>query len=195
MPPHLALVAALLVARAAEPESFQLDNGLTVVLRPAAGAKQTALVVLYSIGGDHDPRGRSGLAHLIEHTYVTAAAGKAKVRTVEAYARRYPKGWNAQTGDRYTLFATCFPDTDLEQELDDAVARMSDLRVASTDLDREKPRIDAELANMFGRLPHLGAMNHARELVRPTPHGGRKGGIPEQVRAATVDEVQSRWRR
>jgi zinc protease len=72
---------------------------------------------------------------------------------------------------------------------------MGDLRVAASDLAREKPRIDAELANMFGRMPQLGAMNHARELVRPTPAGGRKGGVPEHVRAATLEEVQGHWRR
>ena len=38
-------------------ERFQLDNGLKVILRPIRGAKQTALLVLYSIGGDHDPEG------------------------------------------------------------------------------------------------------------------------------------------
>ena len=31
-----------------------------------------ALLVLYKVGGDHDPPGRSGLAHLVEHLYVTA---------------------------------------------------------------------------------------------------------------------------
>ena len=39
---------------------------MTVLLRPIQGAKDTALVVLFSIGGDQDPQGRSGTAHLIE---------------------------------------------------------------------------------------------------------------------------------
>ena len=64
----------------AEPgsERFVLDNGLTVILRPIKGTESTALLVLYSIGGDHDPAGKSGLGHLLEHMYVTAAAGPAK---------------------------------------------------------------------------------------------------------------------
>jgi zinc protease len=72
---------------------------------------------------------------------------------------------------------------------------MGDLRVTAADLEREKPRIDDELANMFGRIPSLGARNHAHELVRPTPYGGRRGGVPEQVRAATLEEVQQNWKR
>ncbi len=56
-------------------ERFQLDNGLKVILRPIQVAQSTALVVVYGIGSDHDPDGRSGLAHFVEHLYVTAAAG------------------------------------------------------------------------------------------------------------------------
>ena len=98
-------------------ERFQLLNGLSVILRPVPGAKQTALMVLYSLGGDHDPQGRSGLAHLVEHVYVTAAAGAEKARGVDEYVKQYPAGWNAQTGDRYTVIAAVFPAKDVEQEL------------------------------------------------------------------------------
>ena len=150
-----------------------LDNGLTVYLRRIAGAKQTALVILYSVGNDHDPTGRSGLGHLVEHLYLTAAAGGEKARTVEEFARRYPDGANAQTGDRYTMFATQFPAKDLNDELRDAAARMSDLRITAGDLERERPRLLEEIGNMFGDMPALAAQNQARELVRPTPGSGR----------------------
>lgn len=199
--PSLALLSLLTIGAAvpaAEPppvETLRLDNGLTVLLRPIKGAKSTALVTLFSIGGDHDPKDRSGLAHLLEHIYFTAAAGPAKARTVEEVVQRYPAGWNAQTGDDYTVIATVFPAKDLDQELQDAAARMSDLRPTDADLEREKPRIDDELANMFGRMPVLAAMNQAREVVRPTPLGGRKGGVPAAVRAIPLAEVQERWKR
>ena len=45
--------------------------------------------VLYSIGSDHDPAGHSGLTHMLEHLYITAAAGPEKGRTAEEFARRY----------------------------------------------------------------------------------------------------------
>ncbi|HEV2947520.1 MAG TPA: insulinase family protein [Gemmataceae bacterium] len=176
-------------------QKFQLDNGLTVLLRPVQGAKDTALVVLFSIGGDQDRQGRSGTAHLIEHLYVTAAAGNERARTADELIQRYPKGWNAQTGDRYTVIATVFPGSDLEKELQEAAARMGDLRVTASDLTREKPRVLEELGNMFGRIPSLGASNLARELVRPTPRNGRKGGQPEHISLITLQETQDRWRR
>jgi zinc protease len=180
---------------AAAPGQFLLDNGLTVRIRPIQGASNVALLVLYKVGGDHDPRGRSGLAHLVEHVYVTAAAGADPARTAEAFFQRYRAGCNAQTGDRYTLFATVFPKGDLEKELTEAAARMDDLRITAADLDREKPRLLDEVSNMFGRFPTLGAVNIARELIRPTPQGGRKGGLPEHVKAITLDEVRAHWKR
>jgi zinc protease len=184
-------------ARPAEPgsERFVLENGLTVILRPIKGTETTALIVLYSIGNDHDPAGKSGLAHLLEHTYVTAAAGAAKARTADDFARRYAEGANGQTGDRYTVFATVFPKSELETELKDAAARMGDLRLDAGDLARERPRLLAEVGNMFGDFPMLAALNHARELVRPTSGGGRRGGLRSHVSALTTEELQARWKR
>ena len=53
---------------------FKLNNGLTVILRSVPTANKVAFVVLYNIGENHDPIGKSGMAHLLEHMYVTAAA-------------------------------------------------------------------------------------------------------------------------
>lgn len=177
------------------PEQIQLENGLTVIVRPIESAKEIALVVLYKIGGDHDPKGRSGLAHTIEHILVTAAAGTGRARTAEEFFGRYRSGCNAQTGDRYTVVATVFPKADLKDELHEAAARMGDLRLTDADLDREQPRVLAEIANMFGRIPSLSVLNHARELIRPTPQGGRKGGLPEHIAAITREEIQLRYER
>ncbi len=176
-------------------ERYQLDNGLKVILRPIQGARQTAMVVVYSIGSDHDPEGRSGLAHWVEHLYATAAAGTAKARTAEEFARRYPDGANGQTGDRYTVIAAVFPKKDLDDELKDAAARMGDLRITAGDLEREGERLFEELMNMYGGIPTLAAMNHARELARPSPFGGMHGGNPEHLDQITIDEIGAYWKR
>jgi zinc protease len=174
---------------------FRLANGLKVILRPIRGSETTALVVVYSIGGDHDPEGRSGLGHAIEHLYVTAAAGAEKARTAGQLMKRYPAGANGQTGDRYTVFSTVFSKGELDRELTDAAARMGDLRVTAADLDRERPRLVQEVENMFDGFPALAALNRARELVRPMPGSGRHGGPPEQIRALTIEDVQARLNR
>jgi zinc protease len=170
------LLALATLAQAAE-ERFTLGNGLTVIVRPIADAKQAAVVTLFSIGGDHDPEGRSGLAHLLEHLYVTAPAGTSPRRTVEEIFRLYPAGHNAQTGERYTVVASVVSRDRLADELRDAAARMADLRMEEEDLERERPRLLLEVGNMFGGIPALAARNQVSELVRPTPRGGRRGEI------------------
>lgn len=202
MPRHAAALVALLLglafaacAKKLPPEARKdLPNGLRVIAQQAPGAPDGALVVLYDVGGDHDPAGRSGLAHLVEHLYVTAAAGPFPARAAEDLMASHPSGWNAQTGDRYTVVASVFPSAAVEAELDEAASRMGSLKIVEGDLAREKPRLLAELGNMYGRMPLLAATNLAREKARPAPRGGRRGGLDDQVRAVTVEEAQARWR-
>jgi len=180
---------------AAAPPARQLANGLTVILQPIPTAEKVALCVLYDVGEDHDPTGKSGLAHLTEHIYCTADAGGAKAMDVQAYVQRYPDGWNAQTGTDYTVFSAVFPADRLEAELIDAAARMGDLKPEAADLQRERPRLLQEVSNMFGGIPPLVAQNCARERVRPSAEGHRKGGLPEAVEKLTIDDVRDWWRR
>ncbi|HRX86567.1 MAG TPA: insulinase family protein [Phycisphaerae bacterium] len=178
-----------------EVERVELDNGLTVLLSPSTSGENVALVVLYAIGEDHDPAGKCGLAHLTEHVYVTAAAGKTPSRSIDDYMQRYPDGWNAQTGSDYTVFATLFPSGRLGEELRDAAARMGDLKPTDADLKREQPRLVRELHNMYDGIPALAAQNQARMHVRPLPNGRRKGGVEQEVDRITVAEVRDWWGR
>lgn len=172
-------------------EPFTLGNGLEVFLRPIAGATNVALVLVLRVGGDHDPDGKSGLAHLVEHLYVTAAAGATTARTYADLVARYPAGHTAQTADRHTIVAQVFPAERLDEELADAAARLGGLTIAMEDLAREKPRVLEEVENMFERLPALAAQNRARERVHPHPAGGRRAGAPEHVRNLTLEDVRA----
>ncbi|MCA9252152.1 MAG: pitrilysin family protein [Phycisphaerae bacterium] len=171
----------------------KLENGLTYILYPTNKAKHIALDVLFGVGGSHDPEGKSGLSHLVEHIYVTAEAGKEPSRTVHQYMQRYPLGWNAQTGDDYTIIATVFEKDRLANEIEDAAARMGFLNPTQADLDREVPRLLEEVGNMFGGMPQLAVMNHARDNLFPSTTGHRKGGVPEQVKLIGLNDVIHWW--
>ena len=64
-----ALFAALLPARGAEfhAETFKLANGLEVVVLPDHRVPVVTHMVWYRIGAADDPRGKSGIAHFLEH--------------------------------------------------------------------------------------------------------------------------------
>lgn len=193
----LALAAATVGAAAAAAaadadEVFTLGNGLQVTLRSVDKAEQTAIVLLFDVGGDHDPAGRSGLGHLLEHCYVTAAAGGGSVRTVAELQQRYT-AWNAQTGTAYTVVAFVVPSAGAPAELREQAARMGALTISAADVARELPRLQTELANMYERNPVLVARNHARARIHPGPDGHRHGGDAAQVGAITAEQLQARW--
>lgn len=196
------LIAALAVALLGGPRSAGaatehatvLGNGLTVVVRslpPQDPAPPVALVLLLRVGEHHDPEGRSGLAHLCEHCFVTCAAGGAPARTYAEVAARYPAGHTAQTADLQTVLGMVAPAAALEAEVADLAARLGGLTVTDADLAREVPRVLDEVATMFERVPALAAPNRARERALPNPAGGRRAGLPAHLEALTRAEVQA----
>lgn len=175
------------------PAPYLLDNGLTVILRPVPRAKQVAVVVLFNLGGDHDPVGTSGRGHLLEHLYCTAAAGDTPARNFMQIQKRYAGGSNQQTGFGFTVLAGVVKPEQLTEELKDAGARMSALRITEADLKREVPRVLLELRNMYGGIPSLAGINHVRMRLHPIARSGRPGGKAEHVKAITLDQLRKLW--
>ena len=184
-------------------KQFRLANGLRVALRPVSGASDVAVLVLYDVGELHDPPGKSGLGHLVEHIYVTAATPTTPQRTVSQFMKNYSKEifgqrvfqWNAQTGSDYTVLAGVVPSDRLDEEVKQAAERMGKLLIEQSDLDREVPRVLREIHNMFEGFSQLAARNHARERLHPRPNGGRHGGVAEQIKQITLDDVRHHWRK
>ncbi len=48
-------------------ETFTLDNGLTVIVHTDRKAPIVGVTTYYRVGSKHEPRGRTGFAHLFEH--------------------------------------------------------------------------------------------------------------------------------
>lgn len=48
-------------------QSFQLDNGLTVIVHEDSNAPLIAVNTWYKVGSKHEPEGKTGFAHLFEH--------------------------------------------------------------------------------------------------------------------------------
>lgn len=170
---------------------FTLDNGLRVILHPVPQAKRVACTVVYTIGEESDPPGKSGMAHFVEHLLVTAAAGERPVRTADAWMTQRKRQCNAQTMRSATLIADVIAPNELEARLREIADEWTDLRITDADVERERPRIQAELSNMYNVVGQLAAMNRARALVDPMAEGAQKGGVPDQIETITVDELRA----
>src|SRR5262245_30057359 len=84
----LALVAFALLAGGCRKKSpteahFRLDTGLRVDLYATSRGEKAALALLFDVGADHDPPGRSGMAHLVEHLLVTSGRAGKPGRTID----------------------------------------------------------------------------------------------------------------
>ncbi len=170
---------------------FRLDNGLRVDLLGTSSGDKVALVVLFDIGADHDPAGRSGTAHLVEHLFATSGGAEKQARPIEKATERYGQGFHTRTGTDYTLYGVeVSPDRILE-EIDDASFRMSRLEPTQADLDRERRRLLDEIATARQRDPVVAAMTRAAESLRPTRGGGLRGGVPAEIEKLTLSEVEA----
>ena len=196
----LSMLAAIAPTASAQHavERFTLDNGLRVTLWPTpappatSGPPLVCVALLFDIGERHDPPGRSGMAHLIEHLLVTAGTAEHPPTTVEELGARYNNQFNAQTGEDYTLVASVARADLLDEELRLYAARLRSLRATTQDLARELPRVDEELRNMRGGIPFLGLLNETKHAVLPLQPGARKGGVIEQLRDIQPDEIHAR---
>jgi hypothetical protein len=148
--------------------------------------------VSYAVGERHDPPGQSGLAHVTEQVYSTAATGLVPPRAAFEYASLYPGRWWSETGDDYSVMARVFPNADLDDEITEAAARMLSLTVTQDDLDRERERVLLDIDNILAADPARAARTRAEELIQPSPNGGNQMGIPAQVAQLELASVVDR---
>ena len=160
--------------------SSKLQNGLAIDLVTGPCGDAAALVVHLAVGIDHDPPGRSGMAHLAARVLATSAPAGRAARTVE-------------TGSDYTLYSVVVPADRLPDELSDVAAWMSKVTPTEADLARERPKLLEELAKLSGADAPATAVHLAEESVRPARGEGTRGGIPSEVEAITLPELVAFW--
>jgi zinc protease len=170
---------------------FRLDNGLRVDLIATSSGDKAGLVVLFDIGADHDPAGRSGMAHLVEHLFATSGGADKPARPIEKAKQRYGHGLHTRTGADYTLYGVEISADRISEEIDDASFRMSRLQPTEADLERERARLLDEIATLQERDPTAAAMTRAAEALRPTRGGGLRGGVGKEVEKITLADVEA----
>jgi zinc protease len=105
---------------------FEANNGYRFAVLPEPGASVIRLDVRYPVGSADDPKGKEGLAHLVEHMLfdVEYTRGAAKT-SISAELGRLAIAWNAATYTDYTTYQTVFADTALDEILGLEVNRIA----------------------------------------------------------------------
>jgi predicted Zn-dependent peptidase len=114
----LALVLFPLSARGVDQtwgETYTLPNGLRVILNPDKRFPTVTVFVRYHVGARHEPVGRSGMAHLLEHLTFKVPRPPSQGGT---FASQFTlSSRNGSTWYEYTDYYTTTPSGDLEYAL------------------------------------------------------------------------------
>ncbi len=159
--------------------SFRLPNGLQVDLVAGPCGDEVGLAVLFEVGIDHDPAGRSGMALLVGRLLAPPGPAGAE-RMVEI-------------GNDHSMYSVVVGRDQLFGELDDLAARMGRTEIREEDLAGARAHVLGELAKMRGGDPARTAMSYAAEAIQPARGNGWRGGIAAEVEAIDVAQLAAFW--
>jgi zinc protease len=194
----LALAASLVTAAAqaaGEVTDFTLDNGMEVVVIEDHRAPVVVHMVWYRTGSADEPRGRSGIAHFLEHLMFKGTDDMAPgelSRVVEANGGSD----NAFTSADYTAYYQRVAADRLGLMMQMEADRMRDLVLSEADVATERDvileeratRTDSEPAALFQE-----ELNAA--LYRNHPYGTPNIGWRQEIAALDRDDALAFYRR
>lgn len=169
---------------------FELENGLTVILRPSSSSLVT-VSVQYGVGPADEKEGQSGFAHLFEHLLIGDTDHIPVALRRRAYAE-VAASTDAFTDADDTTYYSVAASGALETLLWFHSDQMGFARAALTAeaLDREKSVVLNELRQR-SEDPLERASRVASRLVFPPPHpyAGHIGGSEADIRSATTRDM------
>ena len=125
------------VVSAAEVTSFDLDNGMQVVVVENRRAPVVVHMVWYKVGAADEPRGASGIAHFLEHL-MFKATDELEAGELSETVNRNGGSDNAFTAQDYTGYFQRIASDRLELVMSMEASRMDGLRLAPEDIGTER---------------------------------------------------------
>jgi len=137
----LALLASLaiapLAAKAGEVTSFELENGMEVVVIENRRAPVVVHMVWYRVGAADEPPGVSGIAHFLEHL-MFKATDELESGELSETVNRNGGSDNAFTAQDYTGYFQRIASDRLELVMSMEASRMDGLRLVPEDIGTER---------------------------------------------------------
>ena len=165
--PGLDYAIALVSQQQQQRQTFQLDNGLRVILLPDAEASTAAVVTTIAVGAADETDGETGYAHLFEHLMFRGSAtlpDGAYTKLIEQVG-----GWyNAQTHYDYTSYYATVPADALAQLIWQEAQRFRAPALTATTVRNEIATVREEIALRVDNVPFL--RSAADELFQRWQH-------------------------
>ena len=145
-------------------KSFQLENGLRVVLSRDDLAPVVAIAVYYDVGSRNEVKGRSGFAHLFEHMMFQGSENVPKAGHFK-YVENNGGDLNGSTHDDYTNYYELMPSSQLELALWLESDRMRSLKITAENLKNQQEAVKEEKRLSIDNQPYSAAYTTLDEMV------------------------------
>lgn len=175
-------------------DRFALGNGLEVIVWPSRGAPVASWHTWFRVGSRHDPRGRTGLAHLFEHMMFKATRTRP-----EGEFDRIMEGLGAQTNASTWVDWTNYHAKILAEDVPMVAAlesdRMSELALSLDMLKREREVVKNERVMRVDDEPEGQLFEQLYAALFPDhPYGEPTIGWMADIDAITLDDCDYFYR-
>ncbi len=175
-------------------DRFALGNGLEVIVWPSQGAPVASWHTWFRVGSRHDPRGRTGLAHLFEHMMFKATRTRP-----EGEFDRVMEGLGAQTNAATWVDWTNYHAKVLAEDVPTVAAlesdRMSELALSLDMLAREREVVKNERVMRVDDEPEGQLFEQLYAALFPGhPYGEPTIGWMADIDAITLEDCDYFYR-
>ncbi len=189
----LALITSLIVAPvsalATEVTSFELDNGMEVVVVENRRAPVVVHMVWYKVGAADEPKGRSGIAHFLEHL-LFKATDELEAGELSETVNRNGGSDNAFTAQDYTGYFQRIASDRLELVMSMEASRMDGLRLVPEDIGTERDVVIEERNQRVENTPNalFGEQMRAAQYLNH-PYGTPVIGWKHEAHSLTMEDA------
>src|SRR5215469_8560556 len=175
-------------------KSFQLENGLRVVLSKDNLAPVIAVAVYYDVGSRNERQGRTGFAHLFEHMMFQGSENVPKAGHFQ-YISNAGGTMNGTTSSERTNYFQTLPANQLPMELWLESDRMRSLAVTQENIDNQREAVKEEKRLRYDNQPYVNGFLRLFEMSFKNPANAHSTiGSMEDLDAATVDDIREFFR-
>ncbi len=171
--------------------SYQLDNGLQVILSEDLSLPLVTVAVGYRAGPIDDKEGKSGLAYLLEGLMFSGSANVGRMQQY-SFIQRIGGRLNAVTERDHTLFYQTVPSNHLTTVLWMESDRMLSLALTTPNIERAKISMIEELNNLKLTNPYWEAEDLFNRMAYPDFfYNSPVRGHSDDLREITPEDVRN----
>lgn len=180
-----------------ELETYELENGLDVILYENHALPKVSVNILYNVGSKNEKPGKTGFAHLFEHMMFQGSEN----HNVEYYESLNPIGAlvNGGTSEDWTMYWEDIPREHLELALWLEADRMGFLLPALSQekFDNQRDVVKNERRQNYENSPYAKSSLILASMLYPSdhPYSWLPIGSQEDLTAATLEDVSDFFRR